>query len=237
MNKLKISKIIFPIAIPIGLYYNKKINSTQKLNIVFDMDETLIKTVKKINVDQKKITNEYFEYDNNTITVIRPFSLVAVKLISKFNNIYLFTKGKKEYALRIVNELKNHDVEFKKCIYREDQTIVCNNKNCDKTYSHEINYNNGLYCNKCKNKITTTSLTKKIDETTFYLCKDLNLIDDNINMNKTILIDDIIDNQCPNQNLYYIPEYDINKKNDYEMIKLCFYIIWINIKYDIFGKI
>jgi hypothetical protein len=51
MNKLKISKIIFPIAIPIGLYYNKKINSTQKLNIVFDMDETLIKTVKKINVD------------------------------------------------------------------------------------------------------------------------------------------------------------------------------------------
>ena len=94
-----------------------------------------------------------------------------------------------------------------------------------------------MYCNECKNKITTTSLTRKIDDSTFYLCKDLRLIDDNVDINKTILVDDLIDNQCPNQNLYHIPEYDINKKNDYEMIKLCFYIIWINIKYDILGKI
>ena len=62
-------------------------------------------------------------------------------------------------------------------------------------------------------------------------CKDLEKF--NIDIKKSILIDDSLSNRCGKQNFYHIPRFNCYTKYDYEFFKLFGYLIWLNIKNDL----
>lgn len=176
-------------------YIKIKKNSSNKLNIIFDLDETIIHTDKKNNFDNynhsnilKEDIDEVVQMDGLKQTIrkiwIRPFVKIFIPIISEFNNIYLFTKATKPYA----------DLILEKC--------NLNKYFIDKKYRDD--------CKGC--------------------CKDLSKF--NINLEKSILIDDKLSNNCPGQKIYHIPRFNYYVKNDFEIIKLFGFILWINIKHD-----
>jgi hypothetical protein len=74
---------------------------------------------------------------------------------------------------------------------------------------------------------------KKYREDCKGTCKDYEKFESIKNIkNTTVLVDDKISNQCGGQNFYHIPKFNHCVKNDKEMIKLFFYILWLNIKTD-----
>ena len=164
-------------------------NHNNKINLVFDLDDTLIysqKIYKFNNYNNKYIRNYDFktnlEYKPNNeqhYVWIRPHTKLFLKLISKFTNIYVFTAAKKNYADNIINEI------FEKKPIRS------------------LYYDNFQLLGK----------------------KDLRIIDFNIDLNKTFLIDDKISNKVEKQNFYHIPRFYYNQKYDFEIIKLFIWII------------
>lgn len=192
----------------IYFYIQYKKNSSSKLNIILDLDETIIHTDKSHNLDnfnKSNIlkpniigltilsttnansiqTNTNTNSSSNRIVWIRPGVKLLLPLVAQFNNIYLFTKATKPYTDEILLQT-NLDKYFKEKKYRDE---------CIGT------------------------------------CKDLKKF--NLDMDKTILIDDKLSNNCSGQNFYHIPRFNYWVKNDWEFFKLFGYIIWLNIKNDL----
>lgn len=103
-----------------------KFNKTKKLNIVLDMDETLLHTYRK---------DKYNDYNNSNLNkssiesehhVIfpRPFLHSFLFYTSKFANLYLMTKSTRKHADIILEKLEIQDYFIKKK-YREDLTHHC----------------------------------------------------------------------------------------------------------------
>lgn len=138
------------IGIPIfslsGLYtyieYKSKSNSPNKpkLNIIFDLDETLIYTDKTTNYLNYNHSNmlepEIYEITTNRKIWIRNGLFPLIPILAKFNDLYLFTKATQPYTQDIL-EKTNLDKYFIDKKYREDCKNQC--KNIDKfnliTYS------------------------------------------------------------------------------------------------------
>jgi len=103
-------------------YIGYKGYSTKKLNIVFDLDETIIHTDKKDNVSNYNGSNiskqDLIEISDRNIW-IRPYVKMLLPVLSKFNNIYLFTKATKPYTDEILEKIKL-DKYFKEKKYRDD---------------------------------------------------------------------------------------------------------------------
>lgn len=193
-----IKKISFFTSINVGsiyLYIQYKSKSKSKINIIFDLDETIIHTetknryndYNKKNISKPNINIEtiLLETNRERIIWIRPFVKLLLPIICKYNNIYLFTKAQKKYT-DMVLEKTELDRYFKEKKYRDE----CNNT-----------------------------------------CKDLSKF--NIDLEKSILIDDKLSNRCDTQNFYHIPRYNCYVKNDFEFINIFFYVLWLNIKYDL----
>lgn len=144
-----------------GLTFYKYIQPDQnKLNLVFDIDSTIIhsKTTDQIDNINKQLLNSpnlKFMLDEYTYhTWKRPYSYFTLKLLSKFTNLYIFTAADKEYADIILNNIYP-DIKFKNKLYREqalegkdlDIFKLDNNKTIliDDNYSNHINKSNNFY--------------------------------------------------------------------------------------------
>lgn len=148
--------------------YKSILSEKDKLNLVFDIDSTIIYTKKKkmvenVNNNFMKQPNYIFEsdyQDNIYWTWRRPFSKFVLTYLSKFNNMYIFTASSQNYADPILNNLFEN-INFKQKLYKDD---VENNiddkegKNLDKfkfdnnnsiliddNKSNHINKNNNFY--------------------------------------------------------------------------------------------
>lgn len=77
--------------------HKSKQDSAKKLNIIFDLDETIIHTDKITNynnINKKYILSpEPLEIMGNRKIWIRPYVYNVIPILSKFNNLFLFTKA------------------------------------------------------------------------------------------------------------------------------------------------
>ncbi len=112
-------------------YITIKSNKSNKFNLVFDLDETLIHTEKISNYSEYNKSNllkpEPSEITNRYIWT-RPFVSSILPILSKFNNIYLFTKATKPYTDEILSKT-NLDQYIKEKKYREDCKNTCKDLN------------------------------------------------------------------------------------------------------------
>ncbi len=111
----------------LSLYPLYKITKSNKnLNVVLDMDETLLHTCRKdkfydhnnSNTNTKPIESE------THVIFTRPFLYSFLYLTSKIGNLYLMTKGTKKYAESVIGTL-DIDKYFIEKKYREDLTSEC----------------------------------------------------------------------------------------------------------------
>ena len=163
------------------IYYKSNQPAEAKLNLIFDLDETLILAdlVAKSQVDPVERSNKNdpnnrtspntiakFSNNRNQESVYnvwyRPFAICTVRLLSKFNNIYLYTAATKNYADRITDEMFPENI-FQGKYYRDS---LVNNK------------------------------------------KDLSVV--KTPGNNKILIDDRLKNNVLGQNFYHIPPFKGN---------------------------
>lgn len=106
--------------------------SNKKLNIIFDLDETLIYTDKIINYSNSNVENmlkpEPYEITSNRKIWIRTGVVYLVPILAKFNNLYLFTKASEPYTLDILTKT-NLNKYFLNKKYREDCKNTCKDLN------------------------------------------------------------------------------------------------------------
>lgn len=137
---MRIIKNIFYISIGTGisssltLYsyidYKSKQDMGTKLNIIFDLDETIIHTDKIINYNNMNKKNilipEPLEIMGQRKIWIRPFVYNVIPILSKFNNLFLFTKATEPYTndILIKTNLNQYFIDKK---YRDDCKDMCKN--------------------------------------------------------------------------------------------------------------
>lgn len=123
-----------PIITIYGLYsyIQSKSKSKQKLNIVFDLDETLIHTEKNINCLNSNNSNtlkpQSYDITFNKKIWIRPGLYIVIPILAKFNNLYLFTKATEPYTMDIL-EKTNLNKYFVDKKFREDCKGTCKDVN------------------------------------------------------------------------------------------------------------
>jgi len=155
MNLLKITtKISFFCCSVSGLFLDRyidwrsKTNDFYKLNLVFDLDNTLMSSEKisRYNQFNNKLINKY-DFKTNFINTkdedqyyvwIRPHAKLFLGVISKFTNVYVFTAAKEKYANNIVDELFTkkpiniYHYDNYKLLHKKDLKIIAIDLN--KTY-------------------------------------------------------------------------------------------------------
>jgi hypothetical protein len=229
-----ISFIVLPL-IGIARKYFKKNKNIKKLNLIFDLDNTLIISMEinkynNMNISHKpEITYLKSSSTSNTRVVwIRPMLRFVLYLLNKITNIYLYTRSEKRYAKCVLKNLKI-DHYFINCKYKEDcyytKDIRIFYPKIEKIFELEkyINKLNRLYyidnlSEETKNKIIIIeSKLKKSLEKYKILMNDF--------ISASILIDDLKTNKCENQEFYHIKYFNVGMIYDYELIKLLLYII------------
>lgn len=110
----------------ISFYSIYKFKSKEKINLVLDMDETLLFAYKKEKFGHIKKSNVYGKpiESHKYIVFPRPFLYQFLFLTSKFTNLHLMTRGTKSYAEPLLKTL-NIDHYFIQKKYREDITMDC----------------------------------------------------------------------------------------------------------------
>lgn len=104
-----------------GHIYIKKSNPANRLDIIFDLDETLISSEKQkylVNQNMANVRMHDSEHPNYKIWR-RPFANQVLWGLSKFNNVHMFTRATQDYADKICHDLK-FDKYFVSKKYRED---------------------------------------------------------------------------------------------------------------------
>jgi len=230
--------ILFLIHPTIVLLSNYLKKNKKKINLIFDLDNTLIISMEKnkysnLNISHKPtILNLRSTLISTTRVVwVRPMVSTVLYLLDKFTNIYLYTHAEKTYADNILLQL-NIDEYFVDCRYREDNIDT---KDINKFFP-DIDKIEELKRNLSKikkysrldklskdmiNEIYKTK--KKLDKT---LQKYLKAQDDFIS--KSILIDDLITNNCLGQEIYHIKYFYCGMEYDIELLKLLLYMFYRN---------
>lgn len=114
------------------LYLVSQKSNTDKLNIAFDLDDTLIISKRKTKADKSNLSNKenfYVSTDEKYYIWVRPYTVPVLHCLSYFTNMYLFTKASEDYANDIC-KITGIDKYFKKKLYKN----MCNNegKNLEK---------------------------------------------------------------------------------------------------------
>jgi len=123
------------------LYIQIKSKSKPKLNIIFDLDETLIYTEKITNYSNSNYSNtlkpELYEITSNRKIWIRPGVYSIIPILAKFNNLYLFTKATEPYTFDILEktDLNKFFVDKK---FREDCKGTCKDINKFNLYGYSL---------------------------------------------------------------------------------------------------
>lgn len=115
--------------ISIYTYIQYKKKSQSKLNIILDLDETIIHTDKINNIENYNRTNisnteTIIIPSTNRVVWIRPFVRTLLPIMSEFNNLYLFTKATKPYADTVL-EKSDLDKYFMIKKYRDECHGTC----------------------------------------------------------------------------------------------------------------
>lgn len=135
MLKSKLLKLaILPTIIAI------RIKTREKYDIVFDLDLTLIKSIKikKIKKENYTLTREPdFNYSDKYFVWSRPYSHIILKYLSSFNNLYIYTAAGQDYCDKIVSALFKN-IEFKKKYYRQHLDSQ-HGKNLDVIFGNDYN--------------------------------------------------------------------------------------------------
>jgi len=148
-----------------GLYYyidsKSKSNSKSKLNIIFDLDETIIHTDKVVNYNDYNKANisipESYEIYNGRKIWIRPGVYTIIPILSRFNNLYLFTKATEPYAQDIMIKT-NLDKYFKEKKFRDDCKGTCK----------DINKFILFGCNKSNTILVDDKISNRCESQNFY---------------------------------------------------------------------
>ncbi len=104
------------------LYYVHKLPESKKLNLVFDLDDTLIVTKKKSKMDRSNLSNKMKHVESSDGKYYiwpRPYISPVLHCLSYFTNLHLFTRATKPYTDDICNKIKINEY-FKTKLYRED---------------------------------------------------------------------------------------------------------------------
>lgn len=100
---------------------------SQKMNLYFDIDSTIIHSAKYRNIKHKNISKlphqEYIMEDDQNrdksyYVWKRPLSNIILNILSQFNNIHIYTAATKPYADSIIDNMFNN-IEFKSRQYRD----------------------------------------------------------------------------------------------------------------------
>lgn len=213
--------------ISICVYIQYKKNSSSKLNIVLDLDETIIHTDKKNN------------YNNfNKVNILKPYLVdLTYKSSSTFNtNTNINTNTNTNINTNTntnINLNANNDTITTRVVWiRPGVNLLLpliaqfNNvylfTKAKKTYTDEI---------LLKTDLNKYFIEKKYRDECVGTCKDLEKF--NIKIDKSILIDDKLSNRCDGQNFYHIPRFNCYTTYDYKFFKLFGYIVWLNILDDL----
>ncbi len=156
------------------LQYKEMQPPNTKFNLVFDLDNTLIDAIDYdtyFNMNKSNIRNPdmimYETTDENEnvepkiskpIYAIykRPFAHITLKILSKFNNIYLFTRSTEDYADEITKTCFT-DINFTKKLYKKDCNKLDENsenggKNLDLISKNNIMLIDDMAYNNTKNQ-------------------------------------------------------------------------------------
>lgn len=230
--------ILFLIHPTIVLLSNYLKKNKKKINLIFDLDNTLIISMEKnkylnLNISHKPTILNLRSSLISTTRVVwaRPMVSTVLYLLNKFTNIYLYTHAEKTYADNILLQL-NIDEYFKDCRYREDnidtKDIITFFPEIDKIEELNKNLSKLKKYNRIdnlsqeiKDKIYKTK--KKLDKT---LQKYLKAQDEFIS--KSILIDDLKTNNCLGQEIYHIKYFYCGMEYDIELLKLLIYMFYRN---------
>ena len=200
-----------------------KIKSIKRLNIIFDLDNTLI-----MSLDRKKYITMKHSHKPNIYMVgrvvwLRPWSRQVIYILSKISNLYLFTKAEQTYADSILEEVGITHY-FKICKYKQDCLINKDIGKFSSSYKKLIDYYYKIkkldsdhitdieYIQNARNKVFQSIKSHSLKLSKF--------------INETILIDDKITNKLPGQNFYHIDFFHFGMIWDIEMIKLLLWIYW-----------
>ena len=170
------------------------------LNIIFDLDETLINSVHLDNNETilMKTTNRYTEVylinvgkNNNFLVNCRSYSSLLLKYCFKNFNVGFWTAGTIDYGKKIIKRLLNEE-EYKKTI-----CIIGKEKKNDKYWLCKDIINNNKFKIPLLDGQKTKPLSILFEDNTHYK---------NINKRNTILIDNNTWNIIPNpkNSLYLI---------------------------------
>jgi TFIIF-interacting CTD phosphatase-like protein len=123
-------------AISSYVYYKSTQPQSNRLNIVFDLDDTLIYSERKKTTEQCNL-NDFgsmrlpdLEAEKYCVWV-RPYTGIVIGTLAKFNNISLMTRATTRYSDSILTGL-HIDKFFTHKKYRQDCDEVC--KNISKIY-------------------------------------------------------------------------------------------------------
>ena len=203
----------------LNLLYFYKVDKKDRINLIFDLDETLINAKRSKNIQKYNMSglskhhHIYISKDDETyephelvketkiiskqksyLVWKRPFLNLVFLILSKYNNLYLLTRGGNEYATNICDGIGISDYFIEKK-FRSD--ILSYN---------EKNNSNG---------------------------KNLKMFE-NINVKNSILIDDLNTNHVDDQHFIHISPYSLHKSFDFELIKLLFNVLFKNIKHTFY---
>jgi hypothetical protein len=124
----------------------------KRLNIVFDLDHTLVHCEKKTTYNKFNMSHVkmYDAETNNYYLWKRPFLVPTLWFLSKFNNLHLMTRATSEYATNTLTAI-NIDNFFQSKYHREDKHCInkCKDikKICD---NNKIILVDDLLTNRCE---------------------------------------------------------------------------------------
>ncbi len=191
-----------------------KIKTAKKLNIIFDLDNTLIMSLEKRKYFNLTHSHKPDLYLKHRVIWIRPWVRQVLWLLDKFTNLYLFTKADKEYADEILTQ-SGLDKFFKACKYKPDCLIDKNVGKFSSSYNKIIKLHGKTVSTKCPDeKNISFGLIDRYGEKLRYFIK------------KSVLVDDQIINQVQGQHLYHIEYYQFGMRWDISMVRLLGWIGW-----------
>jgi hypothetical protein len=230
--------ILFLIHPTISLLTNYLRKNKKKINVIFDLDNTLIMSMEKNKYSNLNISHKpsIMHLQSNILSNIRvvwarPMVSTVLYLLDKFTNIYLYTHAEKTYADNILLQL-NIDKYFIDCRYRED---IVDTKDIT-TFFPNINkikeFNKNLLKLKKYSKIDNISqdIINEIHKTKLKINKSLKKylkLQDEF-LSKSILIDDLKTNNCLGQEIYHIKYFNFGMIYDIELLKLLIYVFYRN---------
>ncbi len=194
-----------------------KIKSAKRLNIVFDLDNTLIMSLEKTKYSRIVHSHKPDLDLKHRVVWIRPWAYQVLWLLNKFTNLYLFTRAEQGYADEILSK-SGLGKFFKTCKYKPDCLIDKNVIKFSPLYSKILK----LHVDKSKtscpdDKNLTIALIDKYGSKLRKFAK------------RSVLVDDQLKNQVQGQHLYHIEYYQFGMGWDNNLIKLLGWVGWKSI--------